>query len=125
MISSKNILIVSNDLMLYKRLESLLSRQDYQAFYAQSTDSRLKTIIKNINPDLIVVDPEMPSLRGISIGLLIRQWSPVPILMLSTVDSGSNELRALNLESGDYLSDPIDVNLVAARIDTILSLSPI
>jgi DNA-binding response OmpR family regulator len=123
MTSPKKIMVISNDLTLYRRLQDLLNGEGYNTSYTQSTDSRLKAHLEEIDPDLIVIDPDTPSFKGIELSLLVRQWSPAPILMLTTFASNGHEVRALDMESGDYLSEPLDIGLVAARIDLLLSAS--
>ncbi len=121
---SPKILIISNDLSLYRRLEIVLITEGYQVFYNQSTDTQLKSVLDEMNPDLVIVDPEVPSFRGIGISLLVRQFSPAPILMLTPASTDQGEIQALNMESADYLSEPFDIRLVTARIEQILSASP-
>lgn len=123
MISTKNVLIISSDPNLNGRLTRVLSEPEYRVFYAGRTDKKLRPIINQIKPDLIVVDPEIPTLRGIALSLLIRQWSAAPILMLSAAETQENEIRALDMHADEYLGEPFDVGAVSVRIDSILTLS--
>jgi len=102
----------------------MLSGPEYQVFYALRTEQQLQQKIVEINPSLIIVDPDIPALRGISLSLLIRQWSPAPILMLSAARTQPDEIRMLDIDAEEYLSEPFDISLFSARIDNILSPSP-
>lgn len=124
MLSPKTVLVISDDLALYRLLSKVLSEQGYDVPYAQKTDHRLKMIIEKLLPDLIVIDPENSPVKGIELSLLVRQWSPSPILILTTVNSGCHEVRALNVEATGCLSEPFDASLVVTRVNNILSLSP-
>ena len=123
MITGKKILIVSSDKELYRRFKNHFSERDYDATHTQWTGNELKSIINEVNPDLIVVDPQTPSLQGLEISLRIRGWTPVPILILSTAETRENEVRTLDLAAIDYLSEPFNIGIVATRIDKILALS--
>jgi DNA-binding response OmpR family regulator len=123
MILPKKILIVSRDNELYRRLNNHLFESGYKAKTTRETGSELKPIIDELAPDLIIVNPETPSLQGLEISLLIRQWTPVPILILTTDDTRESEVRTLDLSAKDYLSEPFAVGVVAARINKILSMS--
>jgi DNA-binding response OmpR family regulator len=123
LISKRNILIISNDPDLNDRLAVLLREPQYQVFQARRTEQKLRSMIDRIKPDLIVVDPDTPTLKGIALSLLIRQWYPIPILMLSAADTQTNEIRMLDMKADGYLSEPFDVSLFSVRINRILSPS--
>jgi DNA-binding response OmpR family regulator len=61
-------------------------------------------------------------LSGLSLSLQIRQWTAVPLLILSTVETRDKEIRLLDLRSKGYLSEPYDISMVAIRINLILSM---
>jgi DNA-binding response OmpR family regulator len=120
----KSVLIISSDPDLKSRLARMLCGQEYKVYYALRSDQELQQKIERIDPRLIIVDPEIPVLKGIALSLLIRQWSPAPILMLSAVCTQPNEIRMLDMNAEEYLSEPFDVRLFSVRIDNILSPSP-
>jgi two-component system, OmpR family, response regulator MprA len=120
----KKILIVGNDQRLHNRIKSILSEKKCRISYTSQINDGLKSIIDKTNPELIIVDPEISRLKGIEISLLVRRWTPVPILILTTAQTMEHEVRALDLKAEDCLSEPIDISLVAERINNILSLSP-
>jgi two-component system KDP operon response regulator KdpE len=124
MTNKQTILVISEDCALFKQLEDDLLMNGYRVQRAQSVDARLKSIIGRLNPDLIVIDPEVPSMKGLELSLLIRQWTPVPILMLSIDVEQKREARILDLNAADYLSEPLDIKVITARINNLLSLSP-
>jgi two-component system, OmpR family, KDP operon response regulator KdpE len=124
MINKQTILVISEDCDLYKQLEDDLWMNGYQVCRAQSVDAGLKSLISRVHPDLIVIDPEVPSMKGLELSLLVRQWTPVPILILSIETEQKREVRILDLNAADYLSEPLDIKVVTARINNLLSLSP-
>ena len=71
-------------------------------------------------PDLIIVDIMMPSLDGLGICLYIRQWSQVPIMMLSTWGTEEGKIRGLDLSSDSYLTKPFGIDELKVRIKEAL-----
>ncbi|GEM_PF-2750112 len=123
MINNINVLIISSDYDLFTRLALQLKEPVFKVFYARGAGQRLQPIIDQVEPDLIVIDPEVPTFRGIALSMLVRNWSPKPILMLSAAYTQENEIRALDMDAEGYLSQPFDIRLVAIRIDNLLSPS--
>ena len=116
----KKILVISKDSLLYDKLERLLADEAFDLKFVSSGDPALKTIIEDLKPRVVVVDPEVPDMKGIRLSMLIRKWCPAPILMLSPVQSGPNEIRVLDVTSKDWLSEPLGVDLVAVRVKAII-----
>jgi two-component system, OmpR family, KDP operon response regulator KdpE len=121
--SFKNVFMISDDPELISRLTKVLVEPEYRVFCANRTDKKLRLKINQFNPDLIIVDPEIPTLKGISLSLLLRQWMPAPILILSAARTQDNEIRALDMEADECLSEPFDAGVVSVRIDRIISPS--
>jgi DNA-binding response OmpR family regulator len=117
----KKILVISTASTLHDRLEKWLVKFDYQILFSPDKGEKLKSIINKILPDLIAVDYGIQVISGINLGLSIRQWSPAPLLILSTKNTECNQIRLLDLESSNYLSKPYDMSVVVNRIDSILS----
>jgi DNA-binding response OmpR family regulator len=119
--SAKQVLVISANIELFNRLRSHLSAEEYQIAIVHKTDNELKTYIDEQTPDIIVVDPEISTLHGVEVSLLVRQWTPSPILILSTALTLENQVRALDLAAEDYLSEPFDISLVVKQIANILA----
>jgi DNA-binding response OmpR family regulator len=117
----KKILVVSSVSTLYDRLEKWLANIDYQILFSTDNGDKLKLIIERILPDLITIDSGVPVISGINLGLSIRQWASVPLLILSTMNTEYYQIRLLDLKSSDCLSEPYDMSVVVIRIDRILS----
>jgi two-component system, OmpR family, KDP operon response regulator KdpE len=119
----KKVLVISTDIALYQRLNSQLSPEEYCFTLVQKTDEELRTSIEEVAPDIIIVDPDISTLRGVEVSLLIRQWTPTPILILTVARTLENQVRALDLAAEDYLSEPFAISHVARQIDHILELN--
>jgi DNA-binding response OmpR family regulator len=123
-VSAKKILIVSAGMVLYRRLKNRFSERIYDIIHTSKSDNGLKAIIDKVTPDIIVIDPEVSAARCVELSLRIRQWTPIPILILTTNNTLENEVRSLDLTVDNCVSDPFDIAVVVARIGQIISSSP-
>ena len=114
------ILVVSRDSELVRFLKKELSENSYQLIYTQYTREELRDVIHRAFPDLVIVDVMMPSLDGIEISLQIRQWSQVPIIMLSAWEAEQGSVRRFDLSAESYLSEPLGTYEVIALVESAL-----
>jgi DNA-binding response OmpR family regulator len=114
------VVIVGNNDVLYARISSLLAGEKVEVKFIDSSDHSLQKLIKQINPRLIIVDPEAPSLGGVALSLLIRRWSSAPILIMSPHDSKPDEVRILDVSEKSWLSEPLSLELVGVRLKSII-----
>ena len=124
MVSTRKILIVSSETGLQNRFRNYFSERAYDIFYTSMTDDRLKSTIEEMVPDIIVVDRVISNLQCVELSLRIRRWTPIPILVLTTAYTLDNEVRTLDFQADNYLSEPFDIAIAAERIKQILSASP-
>ena len=120
MTAKPKILVISNDSVLQRFLKQNLDESDYQIVNTQYTGDKLKTTLEEEYPDVAILDIMMPSLDGLKICLRIRQWSQVPIVMLSAWGAGGDKVRGLNLSDDTYLTEPFGLDELAVRIDIAL-----
>jgi len=115
--AEKNVLIVSGDSTLLRFLHGSLPARDYQVTSTRETGEELKLLLDKELPDLIILDIMMTSMDGIEVCLRIRQWSQVPIIMLSTWGASRGTVRGLDLSAEGYLTEPFDSTELIARIE--------
>lgn len=120
MISKTRILSISRDPVLVSFLQRELNGDDYEVSNTQHEGVYLKEVVDAEQPDFIILDIIMPSLDGIGICLQLRQWTQVPIMMLSTWGAGSGYVKALNLSSDSYLSSQFGADVLKDRIEETL-----
>ena len=113
-------LVISNDPGMLRFLQQNLSGSGYEVASTQQTGEKLKTLLDEELPDLVILDVMMPDLDGIEVCLRIRQWSPVPIMMLSAWGAGEDKVRALDLSADSYLTEPFGIYELMARIGETL-----
>jgi DNA-binding response OmpR family regulator len=120
MMAKTKILSISRDPILVSFLQRELTCDDYDVINTQHAGVYLKEVLDAEQPDFIILDIIMPSLDGIGICLQVRQWTQVPIMMLSTWGAGSGTVKSLNLGAEGYLSEGFGVDTLKMRIEDTL-----
>jgi DNA-binding response OmpR family regulator len=120
MLTKTKILAIGNDPALMELLRQDLNDGDYEVASTQHTGINLKETLSKELPDFIILDIMMPTLDGIEICLSLRQWTQVPIMMLSTWGTGDGMVRGLNLGAESYLTKPFGIDGLKMRINKAL-----
>ena len=116
------ILVVDDELSIRKAVGSFITRAGYTSLEAADGEEALRQV-EEANPDLIILDITMPKMNGLEVCRRIREWSQVPIIMLSAVMDQSSKVQALHIGADDYLAKPFDLNELLARIEAVLRRS--
>jgi DNA-binding response OmpR family regulator len=120
MLAKTKILIISSDRALVDFLQQELNDGSYEIVSTRHSGIHLKDVIQAEDPEFIILDIMMPTLDGIGTCLQLRQWTHLPIMMLSTWGTGDNTVRGLNLGSDSYLTEPFGVDVLKTRIEETL-----
>ena len=75
---------------------------------------------RSFNPDLLVLDLNMPELDGFAVIRELRTWSSVPVLVLSVREDETDKVEALDLGADDYLTKPFGTDELMARVRALL-----
>lgn len=113
------ILIVDDDIGVLKSVRANLQARDCQTLTAMDGVEALQ-VIGEENPDLIILDITMPKMSGFEVCRQVREWSQVPIIMLSARDDVEEKVKCLNSGADDYITKPFGVNELAARVKAVL-----
>ena len=116
------LLIVEDDLQTRRFLKSSLSHKGWRIIEADDGKSGL-AMIKNENPDLVILDIGLPDMDGISVTKRLRQISDLPVLILSARSEEQNKIMALDAGADDYLTKPFGTGELQARIKALLRRS--
>ena len=118
----EKILIVDDEKNLQELVKDILLMDGYSVTTADDGLEGLKKIYEE-NPDLIILDCQMPKMDGYEVLAAVRK-DPLlinkPIIMLTAKSSESDQLRGLRLGIDDYIVKPFKTNLLLARIKTVL-----
>ena len=115
----KKILIVDDDKNICELLDIYLRSEGYETVFAYD-GSEAVTTAKRESPDLILLDVMMPVINGWEACKLIRNFSDVPIIMLTALDTLDNKIQGLNIGADDYIVKPFEPTEVIARINAHL-----
>ena len=113
------ILVVDDDIGVLKSVRANLQARDYEALTAMDGLEALEVIEREM-PDLVILDISMPRLNGFEVCRRVREWSQVPIIMLSARQDVEEKVRCLNSGADDYVTKPFGVNELAARVQAVL-----
>ncbi len=113
------ILIVDDDLPIIKLLSANLKAEDYEVLTAMDGAAALETVEREL-PDLVILDIMMPKLDGVEVCRRLREWSHIPIIMLSARGDVRDKVECLNLGADDYVSKPFSVEVLLARVKAVL-----
>ncbi|MBW9324700.1 response regulator transcription factor [Enterococcus casseliflavus] len=109
------IFVVEDDKSLVKMMENQLSRYAYQTFVPENFDAVLDEFL-SIQPDLVLLDVNLPYYDGFYWCQKIRERSLVPILFISARDGNMDQVMALEYGADDYLVKPFSYDLLLAKV---------
>ena len=115
----QKILIVEDDEKLSKELEKFLSQNGYEINRITSFENVINDIL-NSKCNMILLDINLPGNNGEYICKEVRKVSEVPIVMITSVDSELDQLISLNYGADDYITKPFNLQILLAKIATIL-----
>ena len=119
MITIKKVLVVDDDKNICELLKLYLVKEGFNVVFAYD-GSEAVTKAKEEKPNIIVLDVMMPVINGWEACKLIRQFSDVPIIMLTALDTTENKVQGLNIGADDYIVKPFEPVEVVARINAHL-----
>jgi len=115
----KRILIVDDEVSILKFLRSNLEDKGYAVISAANGEEALNTIEREL-PDLIVLDVMMPKMDGFEVCRRLREWSQIPIIMLSARSDEKDKVKCLDLGADDYIVKPFGASELMARVSAVL-----
>lgn len=115
MTTSTKVLIVDDENAIRRFLRTSLTAHGYSVIEAGMGQDALFQAV-NTQPDLIILDLGLPDMSGIEVTKRIREWSQVPIVVLSVQDQDVNKIEALDAGADDYLVKPFSVGELMARL---------
>jgi len=113
------ILIIEDEVELVKVLRSYLEQSGYQVIEAQRGDKGL-TLWQQQQPDLVILDLNLPGMDGLDVARHIRQKGDTPILMLTTRVEEIDQIVGLEVGADDYVTKPFSPKVVVARVRALL-----
>lgn len=114
-----SILLIDDEAQIRKFLRIALSAQDYRVLEAVNGEDGLAQAALH-NPDVVVLDLGLPDLDGQQVLRGLREWSQVPVLVLSVRASEGEKVLALDGGANDYVTKPFGIQEFLARVRVLL-----
>lgn len=110
-----HVLVVDDELQIRRFLKISLEANGY---HVQEVDTGEEAIIRTaqLHPDLVILDLGLPDMDGLEVLKRLREWTKVPVIVLSVRDSDRDKIAALDAGADDYLIKPFSVDELMARI---------
>jgi two-component system KDP operon response regulator KdpE len=113
------VLVVDDEIAIQRFLRVALNGHGFKVSEAATGQEALLAITKE-RPDLIILDLGLPDMDGVEVTRRLREWSTVPVIILSVREQEVEKIAALDAGADDYLTKPFGVGELLARIRTIL-----
>lgn len=117
--SAPRVLVIDDEAQIRRFLDIGLRAEGYHVLLAATGQEGLG-LAATQSPDVIVLDIGLPDLEGHDVLREIRQWSQVPVLMLSVRDTEAEKVRALDGGANDYVTKPFGIQELMARLRVLL-----
>ncbi|MBS1249141.1 MAG: Alkaline phosphatase synthesis transcriptional regulatory protein PhoP [Chloroflexi bacterium] len=114
---SPKILVIDDDPSAIELFQILLAMTDYDVLTASSGKEGIE-LARRLKPDLIILDLLMPRMDGLQVCSEIREFSKIPIIIISVIASSEVITKALNLGADEYLTKPVSPNMLTATSTT-------
>lgn len=109
------ILLIDDEPQILRALKTILTANHFQVAAASTGEQGIALAVAQ-PPDMIILDLTLPDMDGIRICEQIREWSRVPIIVLSVRDNEKDKVAALDKGADDYLTKPFGIEELLARI---------
>jgi two-component system, OmpR family, KDP operon response regulator KdpE len=113
------ILAVDDNIHILQMIQRILENEDYEVSTAESGEAALR-IFNEVNPSLVLLDLLLPDMDGFEVCRYIRQFSRVPIIMVTAKGTVDERVDGLNIGADDYIGKPFSSKELVARISAAI-----
>jgi len=117
--SPARVLVVDDESAIRRFLRISLTAHGYSVSEAESGEAAM-SLLAGSRPDLIILDLGLPGLSGLDVLRLVREWSRVPVIILSVRDQEGDKIAALDSGADDYITKPFGIGELLARMRSAL-----
>jgi two-component system, OmpR family, KDP operon response regulator KdpE len=115
----KRALVIDDEEQIRRLLRLSLEKKGWDVFEAAAGFEGIQAV-RGVKPDLLLLDLNLPDRDGLSVLTELRQWSSVPVIVLSVRNSEEDIVSLLNAGADDYLVKPFNTNELMARMNVAL-----
>ncbi len=113
------VLVVDDDVRILRMMKRMLELESFQVLVANSGEVSLRVFEKE-TPDLVLLDIMMPDMDGYTVCQRIREFSQVPIIMVTAKGDDREKVEGLDIGADDYVTKPFSASELAARVRAVL-----
>ena len=116
---ARKILVVDDEKLIVKGIRFSLAQDGYEVSAAYDGEEALE-LVKKTEYDAVILDLMLPKIDGLEVCQQIREFSQVPIIMLTAKSEDMDKIMGLEYGAGDYITKPFNILEVKARLKAIL-----
>lgn len=113
------ILLIDDEPQILRALKTILGSAHFRVIAAGTGEEGI-ALAATQSPDVIILDLSLPDMDGLQVCEQLREWSKIPIIVLSVRDGERDKVRALDKGADDYLTKPFNIEELLARIRVAL-----
>jgi DNA-binding response OmpR family regulator len=113
------ILVVDDDIRMLRMMKRILELENFQVIVVSNGEASLK-IFEKETPDLVLLDIMMPDMDGYAVCRNIREFSQVPIIMVTAKGNDKEKVDGLDIGADDYITKPFSASELTARVRAVL-----
>jgi two-component system KDP operon response regulator KdpE len=117
--SGPRVLIVDDEYAIRRFLRASLTAHKHTVFEAVSGQAALAAVATH-RPDVVILDLGLPDMDGVEVTRQLREWSQIPIIILSVREQETDKIAALDAGADDYLTKPFGMGELLARLRAAL-----
>ena len=114
-----SVLVVDDDVRILRMMTRILELEGYRVLKAIDGEAALE-VLDEETPDLVLLDIMMPDMDGYALCRCIREFSSVPIVMVTAKGADEEKVQGLDAGADDYVTKPFSSNELAARVRAVL-----
>jgi len=119
MTSQPHILVIDDEAQILRALRTILTAKQFKVSVSSRGEEGLALAAAQ-PPDLVILDLSLPDMDGVEVCARLREWTQVPIIILSVRESERDKVVALDKGADDYLTKPFGIEELLARIRVAL-----
>lgn len=119
MSNAPHVLVIDDEPQILRALRTILTENEFKVSIANRGEDGLN-VAATTTPDVIILDLGLPDMDGVEVCKRLREWTQVPIIVLSARDNEKDKVNALDNGADDYLTKPFGIEELLARVRVAL-----
>ncbi len=113
------VLVVDDERPIRRFLRTVLEAQGNQIVEATTGEEAIQAVVQS-KPDIILLDLGLPDMSGVEVTRRLREWTKIPIIIISVRESENDKITALDAGADDYVTKPFGIGELMARMRVAL-----